>query len=178
MADTVRAEAGFALEHQNKQLDDLRHRQLLEKQKELLSAVSESSGRHKPAVRPKKFNIPYSKNSSFHGRLDQLLKVHEYLRPDAPDANETQKVAAVCGLGGVGKTQIALEYAYKYRHSYQACFWITCDSTVKIAQGYAEIARILGYSEIGDAHDQINVKEWFCSTGGFRSKDDLMSEKY
>lgn len=171
MATTVQVEAGFALEQQSRQLDNQRHQQLLAKQQELLSAINaETAASPMLEICTKKFNLPYSKNSSFHGRQDWLDNMYKNLRPDAPGASDSQKVVALCGLGGVGKTQLALEYAYRYRQSYQACFWVTCDSTIKAAQGYAEIARILGYNKMGDVQNQVNVKEWLCSTGKFHLK--------
>ncbi|MBV9617137.1 MAG: XRE family transcriptional regulator, partial [Ktedonobacteraceae bacterium] len=47
------------------------------------------------------------------------------------------------GLGGVGKTQIALEYAYRYALEYSAVFWIGAETEEQIVSGLLQIADIL-----------------------------------
>ncbi len=58
------------------------------------------------------FTIPLSRNLRFVGRQDLLTQLHTTLA--------TQRLVALCGLGGVGKTQLAVEYAYRYQHEYSA----------------------------------------------------------
>jgi hypothetical protein len=56
-------------------------------------------------------------------------------------------VPATCvlhGLGGVGKTQIALEYYYRYRDDYDAAFWVESEHDWTLAESYARIADKLG----------------------------------
>jgi len=65
----------------------------------------------------------------------------------------------------VGKSQLALEYAHRYRESFQACFWVTCDSVVKTTEGFTEIARILGLDGLNVAQTLSHVKDWLHTTG-------------
>jgi tetratricopeptide (TPR) repeat protein len=51
------------------------------------------------------------------------------------------------GLGGIGKTVIALEYAYRYSEKYQAIFWIQAHSSLPFTTGLLKIA------------DQLNLPE-------------------
>jgi len=83
--------------------------------------------------------IPFPKNKRFVGReetLDQLRKIFVN--------NESQKVAVV-GLGGVGKTQVALRFAYWIRETRPeySTFWVPVLSQACFEQAYAEIARKL-----------------------------------
>jgi tetratricopeptide (TPR) repeat protein/transcriptional regulator with XRE-family HTH domain len=69
------------------------------------------------------------RNSLFVGRRRELAWLMEKLA--APGAT-----AAVCGMGGLGKTQLAAEYVYIYGHAYSGgVFWLSCaDETVLPAE--------------------------------------------
>lgn len=52
--------------------------------------------------------------------------------------------AALCGLGGIGKTQAALEYAMRHRAEYQGgVFWINAETVTGLTGGFVEIAKAL-----------------------------------
>ena len=48
---------------------------------------------------------------------------------------------ALYSLGGVGKTQLALAYAYKYKDRYTHIFWIEASSQEQLLEGFGEIER-------------------------------------
>ena len=58
------------------------------------------------------WNIPYQRNPFFTGREDVLAQLHQNLHADAAVALSHPQ--GISGLGGIGKTQTALEYAYRY----------------------------------------------------------------
>ncbi|HEU5377921.1 MAG TPA: helix-turn-helix transcriptional regulator, partial [Ktedonobacteraceae bacterium] len=67
------------------------------------------------------WHVPYRRNPFFTGREDLLRHLHQTL-----SQNHTLTLAqslAISGLGGIGKTQVALEYAYQYRSAYRFVFW-------------------------------------------------------
>ncbi|HEY7124081.1 MAG TPA: TIR domain-containing protein [Ktedonobacterales bacterium] len=68
-----------------------------------------------PAATVALWNVPYRRNPYFSGRADLLEQVHAAFTKD-PQRIVTQ---ALTGLGGGGKTQTALEYAYRYQAEYQ-----------------------------------------------------------
>jgi len=66
-----------------------------------------------PAALPAIWNIPYRRNPFFIGREDLLSYMHAQLQRSQPMAL-SQHPQAISGLGGIGKTQIAIEYAYRF----------------------------------------------------------------
>ena len=74
-------------------------------------------------------SIPLEKNYNFTGRSVYLRGILKRFY-DAPDDIPSKQT--ICGLGGVGKTQLALQYAYENIHNYDAVCWIECSSEAAI----------------------------------------------
>jgi len=78
---------------------------------------------HHGEARPEpKFLVPFLRNDHFVGRDDELERVHVALQK-----GETVSVrpAMLSGLGGIGKTQLAVEYAYRFKEAYSGgVYWI------------------------------------------------------
>jgi hypothetical protein len=107
-------------------------------------------------------NVPYSRNPRFTGREDKLKQIREALLLDNTVA--VSQPVAVCGLGGIGKTQTAIEYAYRYQSEYELIFWVKADSEDSIISSYVDIAKLLNLPVKNDS-DQNNilsaVLNWF-----------------
>ncbi|MCB9006994.1 MAG: hypothetical protein H6656_06465 [Ardenticatenaceae bacterium] len=86
-------------------------------------------------------HIPYRRNGLFTGREEWLRDLHTALHRDEPVA-VTQ---AVAGLGGVGKTQLALAYCYRHLEEYDLIQWLRADDAVTtLSTELAELAYRLG----------------------------------
>ncbi|HZR43963.1 MAG TPA: tetratricopeptide repeat protein [Ktedonobacteraceae bacterium] len=92
--------------------------------------------------RPETWVIPYRRNSFFTGREIVLKTLYERLH--AAHLSGSPRVLALSGLAGIGKTQLALEYAYRYRHDYRAVFWVTAETPEVLLVDVLRLAEQLG----------------------------------
>ncbi|KIN03538.1 hypothetical protein OIDMADRAFT_177691 [Oidiodendron maius Zn] len=85
--------------------------------------------------------MPFERNSQFIGREPQLTQLEE----KAFSEDRTTKIA-ITGLGGVGKTQIAIELAFRTRAKYENCsiIWIPAINIESLQQAYLDVARQVG----------------------------------
>ncbi len=91
------------------------------------------------------WNVPYRQNAFFTGREDILTHLQEALRPNK--VSTSLQPYALTGLGGVGKTQTAVEYAYRYRSKYHAVLWVRADSHEVLTSDFAALAELLHLPE-------------------------------
>lgn len=104
------------------------------------------------------WNVPYSSNRLFTGREELLKRLHTLL-----DANRT---VALKGMGGIGKTQIAIEYACRSREQgrYTHTLWINAADEARMIASFLDIANKLFPSALYQETDQRtiveSVKDW------------------
>ncbi|KAI0403726.1 hypothetical protein F4802DRAFT_607964 [Xylaria palmicola] len=91
----------------------------------------------------------------FHGRQAIIDLIRDALLPSETTDGPDLKQFALCGLGGVGKTEIAMEFALRFRDSFDAIFWVHADETAKIDKCYQDISVKLGLETADEAHSQI-----------------------
>ncbi len=98
-----------------------------------------------PARSAALWRVPSRRNPFFTGREAVLARLHSLLHSGKTAA--LSPVLALSGLGGVGKTQTALEYAYRYRDDYAAVLWAKADTYENLLSDLAALARVLGLPE-------------------------------
>ncbi|KAF3385839.1 Nephrocystin-3 [Talaromyces pinophilus] len=98
--------------------------------------------------------VPLARNPRFIGREDEITKLERLFK-----GRDGPRRVAITGLGGVGKTQVALELAYRIRDRDEGCsvFWIPCTSQEMIDQTYLDLAQELGLQDM----ERIDVKELY-----------------
>src|SRR6266487_3427300 len=114
-----------------------------------------------PAALPPIWNVPYPHNPLFTGREELLTQLVTTLHAGQPTA--LSQPQAISGLGGIGKTQLALEYAYRYRADYQAILWAQAETHENLTSSYLAIATLLNLpekSEQENARVITAVKVW------------------
>ena len=105
-----------------------------------------------PTALPPIWNLTEPRNPHFTGRDGYLHSMHEALGA----GNATALTQAVTGPGGAGKTQLALEYAYRYAGEYDCIWWLHAQQPVTLRQDYVKLASKLG---IPEARDQLQMVE-------------------
>ena len=111
------------------------------------------------------WNIPFRRNPFFTGREEVLLCLYETFF-----LHEASQPQALCGLAGIGKTQTALEYAYRYRKHYQAIFWLraeTRDVLLADMLSIAETLQLIEQEERQEQHFMKRVKQWLQTASGW-----------
>jgi DNA-binding XRE family transcriptional regulator len=104
------------------------------------------------------WNIPFLRNVFFTGREEVLQRLHDGLQKHKDTMSILTRSYVLCGLGGIGKTQIAIEYAYRFHHEYRSVFWIQADSHETITASYLAIADILDMPEKNEQDQHRIVK--------------------
>jgi DNA-binding SARP family transcriptional activator len=103
------------------------------------SAEPETDGR---SIRVRK--LP-GRNPYFAGRDDVIERLRLRLR----SGEQNMVVQALFGMGGVGKTQIAIEYAHRHVQEYSIVWWIDAELPVLIAEQMTALAARLGLATAG-----------------------------
>jgi len=86
-----------------------------------------------------KSSVPeVSQVERFVGRDEELDSIHEELQYDG-----SRKTVVVHGLGGMGKTQLALAYAQRHRDEYSVVFWMNIKDVDTLKQGYVSAAKCI-----------------------------------
>lgn len=134
------------------------------KYEEVLEALKGLGGRKAQDDAVKQcYYIPISMNPRFRGRESDLMHVRDALDPDEKPTR--LKSYALYGMGGVGKTQLALRYALESKKIFDTVLWIAADTSMSFDQSFREAAVGLGLSqESSDGSNELSatarVKDW------------------
>jgi ATP/maltotriose-dependent transcriptional regulator MalT len=72
----------------------------------------------------------------FVSRREELTEIHKTLGGDG-----TRSTVVLHGLGGIGKTQLAVTYAKRHKADYSAIFWLNSKDEDSLKQSFARVAR-------------------------------------
>jgi hypothetical protein len=108
-----------------------------------------------------------SETEYFVARQEELAKIHSALSSDG-----SRRTVVLHGLGGIGKTQLAVAYAKRHRANYSAIFWLNSKDEDSLKQSFASVARrilqehaspsrLSAVDEKGDLDEVVvAVKQW------------------
>ncbi len=113
-------------------------------------------------VPPEAMVIPFPPNPFFTGREDGLKQLEETLEQNGRVAL-TQPVS-LSGLGGIGKTQLALAYAHSsFQRVYRTILWVNASSEAMLLADYGKLAQVLDLPEKDERDARVHVeavKDW------------------
>ncbi|MEM7352317.1 MAG: tetratricopeptide repeat protein [Acidobacteriota bacterium] len=127
---------------------------------------SEPAPRAEPAFPRAVFvGVPH-RNPYFTGREGLLGQLHEYLQAARPEALAQ---AAIQGLGGIGKTQAAIEYVHRFQNHYRCVLWVAAETEAALGASYLRIAQQLRLAEDGAKLEAsvAAVKAWLAREDGW-----------
>jgi tetratricopeptide (TPR) repeat protein len=106
-----------------------------------------------PTALPGVWNVPYRRNPDFTGREQPLADLAAQLGQGAA----TAVTQALQGAGGVGKTALAVEYAYRHRAEFDTVWWVRAEEPATLVGDLADLAVALRLPGAGQADQQLAV---------------------
>lgn len=104
----------------------------------------------------------HSANEGFCGREDILERLATELLPSkniVTASGTALRQFALCGFGGIGKTEIAREFSRRYKASFDAVFWVVADEIAKLDHHYQQISLALGLEDSSECKSQVVSRE-------------------
>jgi RNA binding exosome subunit len=149
LASMLRAE-GFS-----KAADDLEKE--CKQQRQLDSLKSQASQAEVSVNNAEFWNVP-PKNINFIGRTGLLGEIDKYFSPETSHA----LIGVICGLGGIGKSSVALEYAWTRRSNYKIIYWFHAEQRSPLLTEYRNLAKKFGLTQGKEPLESIamELKDW------------------
>ncbi|TVY55719.1 putative disease resistance protein [Lachnellula cervina] len=104
----------------------------------------------------------HSANEDFCGREDILERLAAELLPSKNTvtvSGNALRQFALCGFGGIGKTEIAREFSRRHKASFDAVFWVVADEIAKLDHHYQQISLALGLEDSSECKNQVVSRE-------------------
>jgi hypothetical protein len=122
--------------------------------KALEAARAKRGNRAHPAI----FNVPGTRNPLFTGRNAEITRLHARMKNAGATA-----ITAVHGMGGIGKTTLAREYAHRFGTAdrFGGVWWIEAETEGGILAAYDRLADKTGVQKHKDQRDTAAaIRDW------------------
>ncbi|KAK0388963.1 hypothetical protein NLU13_2540 [Sarocladium strictum] len=129
----------------------------------LQSCAAKMSNRSKPlAIRPRKTHKPYRipfkldgvvYTDNFVTRTEYTKRIEDVLLDDSSDQC---RIFVLHGMGGIGKTQLAMNFAYKYKNMFDSVFWLQAQTEDALRQSLVRSAKRIPRDQISEKSRRAN----------------------
>lgn len=104
------------------------------------------------------FHVPHRRKLIFTGRDAFLKELHERLTSDSPQ----MRIQAITGMGGIGKTQLAVQFANQFRSNYDLVWWINAEDPSILRHEYSALSVQLRLAPPNSSleHREITTRAW------------------
>ncbi len=139
----------------------------------LVRGIPKPKRKRRPKVTPPGpppiHNLPYSSlGELLKGRDDQIKALAARLQSNGKPQAIVQNHQTLYGLGGIGKTRLAVEYAWRFGSRYKTAFFVRAESPESLANGLAALALRLGLPQRQVQTETVEtVLHWFQSNPGW-----------
>jgi tetratricopeptide (TPR) repeat protein len=119
-----------------------------------------------PGALPQIWNVPHLKNPHFTGRDEFLMDLRLAFTSGRPAASRQ----VIFGIGGVGKTRVAVEYAYRHRSDYSLVWWARAEDSITLISDYVALADPLNLPErnAADRKETVQpVRSWLANNSNW-----------
>ena len=110
------------------------------------------------------FDAPDIGRGRFVGRQPEIQEMEKILQAQSASTGSIREVLILGGMGGIGKTQLAITYAKQHRSSYSSIFWLNASSEVAMTTSLRALAnRIISPETVSKLKDDqlwIHVSNW------------------
>ena len=109
------------------------------------------------ARRPHVWNLPHLRNLNFSGRDEEIDELQRLFA----ETGGALPVVAVVGLGGVGKTQLVVEYAHRFANGFRTVWWLPAEEPAGLRSRFAALAKEVGLPLRQDIERTVaQVRDW------------------
>ncbi len=121
-------------------------------------------------------DVQYTPTAHFFDRADYLDRINQILSLGGSEGSKIAHAGTPCvvisGDGGIGKTQLAMKYAYTARGKYDAVLWINASTILGLSDEFLRISKELGLRGTSELEDRVVAKsmvlKWLGTTDTFR----------
>ncbi|PLN78803.1 nucleoside phosphorylase domain-containing protein [Aspergillus taichungensis] len=156
----IRGICDYCDSHKNKQWQGYAALAAAAYAKRLLSVLPTAQFSPSQAARQSSFMVPFDRNPHFRGRTGELERLEALVL-----RSKQIRRAAISGLGGVGKTQIVINLAYKIHDQapQRSIFWIQATSVDAVEKSFADIGHAVGLPNTTPDNIKADVKAYLSS---------------
>ncbi|WP_084010609.1 FxSxx-COOH system tetratricopeptide repeat protein [Pseudofrankia sp. DC12] len=113
------------------------------------------------------WEVSWPRNPLFTGREEELAALRERL---VGSGSAAVLPVALHGLGGVGKTQLAVEYCYRFGAEYELVWWVPAEEPASALAALSRLAERVGIGAAGSAEESVRALVASLASGGAFSR--------